>query len=226
MSSRKLLGILVGAVAALGAGAASAADLPATAYKAPPMVAPAFDWTGFYIGANFGYGWGRDTISAFGISGTENMNGVLGGGQVGYNWQTGNWILGIEVDAQGTDQNATTIIPGATGTDSMPWFVTARGRVGYAIAPMWMIYATAGGAWADFKSSLTVGGLGTFSSESSHGGWTAGAGFENAINRQWSWKVEYLHFDTGSFGISFVGLLPANVKMTDDVLRFGANFRF
>jgi outer membrane immunogenic protein len=226
MFTRIITGLVLGAGALFSAGGASAADLPvAPVYKVAPL-APAFDWTGFYIGANFGYGWGRGTITVDGFSGSQNLNGVLGGGQIGYNWQTGNWILGIEVDGQGTDQHATIGAAGVTLTNSIPWFVTARGRIGYAIAPMWMIYATGGGAWADFKSNVAVAGLGSASWETSHGGWSAGVGVEGALTRNWSWKLEYLHFDTGTFNTTLFGIVPASVRLTDDIVRVGGNYRF
>ena len=95
-----------------------AADLPV--YKAPAATyAPAFSWTGFYLGANLGYGWGKasgtSTIAGniFGANGvfpgSSNLNGINGGGQAGYNWQTGPVVLGIEGDFQGSDQKQTTV---------------------------------------------------------------------------------------------------------------------
>ena len=159
---------------------------------------------------------------------------MLGGGQIGYNWQVGNWILGLEADGQGTDQKSSLSVSGLAGgvpvtvtqNDSIPWFVTARGRIGYAIAPMYMIYATGGGAWMDFKSSISATGLGTATWETSHGGWAAGAGIEGAITRNWSWKAEYLHLDTGTFNTTVFGVIPASVRLTDDIGRFGINYRF
>jgi len=193
-----------------------------------------FDWTGFYIGANIGYGWGRADGTTDGLSGSEDLNGVLGGGQIGYNWQVGNWVLGVEADGQGTDQKSSFSVSGlvngvpvtVTQDDSIPWFVTARGRIGYAIAPMYMIYATGGGAWMDFKSTITATGLGSATWETSHGGWAAGAGIEGAITRNWSWKAEYLHLDTGTFNTNVFGVIPASVRLTDDIGRFGINYRF
>jgi outer membrane immunogenic protein len=214
------------AIAALGVTSAAAADLSPVYTKAPPMVAPQFSWTGFYIGANIGYGFGNATASSAGVSGSENLNGVLGGGQIGYNWQFGNWVLGIEGDGQGTDQKASFSAGGVTEDDSMPWFATVRGRIGYAVAPTWMIYGTAGGAWADFKSTLTVPGFGTATWEVTHGGWSAGAGIEGAINQSWSWKAEYLHIDTGTFSTTVFGAIPAQVRLTDDIGRVGINYHF
>ena len=219
------------AVIALGATAASAADLPAPIYtKAPPMVAPVFDWTGFYIGVNIGYGFGSASATAGGVTGSEDLNGVLGGGQIGYNWQQGPWVFGVELDGQGTDQHANfSATAGAvtvTESDNLPWFVTARGRIGYAFAPMWMIYATGGAAVADFRSTLSATGLGSTTWEVTRAGWTAGAGIEGAINRQLSWKLEYLHIDTGTFSTTAFGVVPVNVRLTDDIGRVGLNWRF
>ena len=222
------------AIAALSITSAAAADLSRPVYKAPPAPVAVFDWTGFYIGANIGYGWGRADGTTDGLSGSEDLNGVLGGGQIGYNWQVGNWVLGVEADGQGTDQKSSFSVSGlvngvpvtVTQNDSIPWFVTARGRIGYAIAPMYMIYATGGGAWMDFKSTITATGLGSATWETSHGGWAAGAGIEGAITRNWSWKAEYLHLDTGTFNTNVFGVIPASVRLTDDIGRFGINYRF
>ena len=102
------------ALAALSMGApAMAADLPAApAYKAPPIVAPLYDWTGFYVGLNAGYSWGNSktdlTLTGVPFSGTEHMNGWVAGGQAGYNWQFNrNWLIGIEADIDATGQKDT-----------------------------------------------------------------------------------------------------------------------
>jgi outer membrane immunogenic protein len=215
---------VAGAIAAC-AQAARAADLPVMPTKAPPPVA-LFDWTGFYIGANVGYGWADTHFNVAGVTATDKLRGFVGGGQIGYNQQMGNWVFGIEIDGQGTDQRSITAIPGVSLTDSLPWFMTFRGRVGYTIAPTWMIYATGGGAMVDFKSQLVVAGLGTVTTTTMREGWTAGAGIEAAINRNWSWKVEYLHIDTGTFNTTLFGVVPTTLKVTDDISRFGINYRF
>jgi outer membrane immunogenic protein len=100
----------------LGASSALAADLPARVYtKAPVMVDPGYNWSGFYVGGNVGYSWGRsnDTSSLSNGAGTTlftnagsttNLDGIVGGGQIGYNWQVQNWVWGLEADIQGTDE--------------------------------------------------------------------------------------------------------------------------
>jgi outer membrane immunogenic protein len=225
MSKRKLITLAFAGVL-LGVGAANAADLQrAPVYtKAPPPV-DVFNWTGFYIGANIGYSAGRSNINGFG---STDLNGVVGGGQIGYNWQgpASPFVFGVEIDAQGTGQDASATIGTATLTESLPWFATFRGRVGYAFAPMFMIYATGGAAVVDHKFNLAVTGVGTATSEDTRLGWTAGAGIEGAFARNWSWKVEYLHLDTGTFNTNALGVLPISLRVTDDIGRFGINYRF
>lgn len=222
--------MLAVAATLIGVGGASAADLQrAPVYtKAPPPV-EVFNWTGFYIGANLGYSSGRTDL--FGLE-FADPKGVVGGGQIGYNWQAmgSPWVFGVEIDGQGTgqDDSATVIVPGVgavTATDSLPWFMTFRGRVGYAFAPMFMVYATGGGAVVDHKFQVTAGGLGTASIEDTRLGWTAGVGIEGAFYRNWSWKVEYLHIDTGSFNSNAAGV-PLTWQVTDEIGRFGINYRF
>jgi outer membrane immunogenic protein len=215
-----MTGVALGA-AVFAVTAASAADLPARPMytKAAPAV-ELYNWTGFYIGANVGYSSGHSDF--FGFGGLD-PKGVVGGGQLGYNWQAPGspWIFGFEVDGQGTGQDDTLTVPGASVTESLPWFFTARGRIGYAVTPTVMIYGTGGAAIVDHKLSATVGAL-TASTEESRLGWTAGAGIEGAFNRAWSWKVEYLHLDTNSENIAGLG----TIHVTDEIGRVGINYHF
>ncbi len=203
---KKLLVGVLGVVSM--ATSASAADLPMKAR--PVAVSPAYNWSGFYIGGNVGYGFGRvdETSSStlvaapfsffpppppfppvvipFASSTRTPVDGVIGGGQIGYNWQSSRWVLGIEADIQGTDQNrntststsffGSTPVPGfpvnpafVTGTETetvntrLDWFGTVRGRVGYTTGAtgdlMW--YGTGGYAYGQFKSSVTQSSAGT-----------------------------------------------------------------
>jgi outer membrane immunogenic protein len=230
MPNRKFFALTF-AAALLGAGTAHAADLQrAPIYTKAPPPAAVFNWTGFYIGANIGYSAGHTDAGAIG---TAEPNGVVGGGQIGYNWQgpSSPWVFGVELDGQGTgqDDSASAVFPAPLGTvtasDSLPWFFTARGRIGYAFAPMFMVYATGGAAVVDHKFQVTTG-LGTATSEESRVGWTLGAGIEGAFARNWSWKAEYLHLDTGTFDTTFFGVLPVSLRVTDDIGRVGVNYHF
>lgn len=230
---------LLGFVFACGVGVSvNAADLPA-AYKAPPPAAAPYNWTGFYIGGNLGYGWAHAdataNIAGTITSGSENLNGVLGGGQLGFNWQTGNWVFGLETDVQGTGQRISTsaTVAGvtATETDSIPWFGTTRARAGFAQGS-WLFYATGGVGYGEFKSILALSGAvtGSASTSETRAGWVAGGGIEAAINNsRWSWKVEYLHFDSGtiSSNTTIAGVPVAmSARVTDEIVRGGLNYRF
>ena len=128
-TSKLILSAAVAVSAILGIGAASAADLPARLpAKAPVYVAPAFSWTGFYIGAHAGYHWGSDRASTAAdpvgwtlagaaaidaiTPGTVHPNGFIGGGQIGFNWQVNSIVWGIEADASWMDGTATRAVTG------------------------------------------------------------------------------------------------------------------
>src|SRR5450830_1778524 len=154
--SKQMRHLVIALLAAttLGVGVAAAADLPTKAPMYSP--APVFSWTGFYVGLNAGYGWANTSIT--GVAGSSNLNGFLGGAQIGYNWQGASpLVLGIEAYFQGTGQRRSDTALGITVDQSLPWFGTVRGRIGYAFDRT-MIYATGGLAYADYK--LTVSGFG------------------------------------------------------------------
>jgi outer membrane immunogenic protein len=165
------------ALLAMGAGSASAADLPV---KAPPMVPPVVaTWTGWYIGANAGWigsntgritNVGTDTdgagalapLTANGVvlAPSLNYSGFLGGAQAGYNWQANKWVFGIEGDIDGSSAKVSLVsptftLPGFTSvgygfTREIDWLATFRGRVGILAAPSFLLYGTGG---------LAVGGV-------------------------------------------------------------------
>jgi outer membrane immunogenic protein len=214
----------------VGITAASAADMAPRMYsKAPAPAAIVYEWTGFYIGGNVGYSWGRasntETISntATGaVLATANsrndVNGVIGGGQIGYNWQAQNWLFGLEADIQGSDEKgSTSFLCVACGdgprditsalTQKLNWFGTARGRVGVLVTPTILLYGTGGLAYGEVDTGGSITGptlqapLATVvfpGTSSTRVGWTAGAGVEGRIAGNWSAKLEYLYMDLGT----------------------------
>jgi outer membrane immunogenic protein len=186
---KKILLTTVG-LAALGMAPAIAADLPARTYtKAPAAVAPLYNWTGFYIGAMGGFG--KEDTSDFALS------GGFGGGTAGYNWQTGQFVFGIEADAAGADISSSLVIPGfASAEDKIRALGTVRGRVGVAYE-QFLFYGTGGFAWADERASATALGV-TLTDTKTRTGWTAGAGAEVMFAPHWSVKAEYLYRSFGS----------------------------
>ncbi len=219
------LNLLVLVTGALVSTQAYAADLPykAPSYAPPEIGAPELTWNGFYIGANVGYGW-----ASVGVSGVSNdLNGIIGGGQVGYNWQINNFVLGAEGDfqASGESRSDSASLLGITFTvdQKIPWFATARGRIGYAFGP-WMVYATGGVAWQNYK--LSVSALGTEVSDSATKlGWTAGGGLEWMFLPRWSAKVEYLYMDTGDTSVTLFGA-TFNGRAKNSIARIGVNYHF
>jgi outer membrane immunogenic protein len=209
---RLALGLLLASIA----GAACAADLPApsAAYtKAPAVVSPATNWSGFYIGAMGGYG-SEATSDPLGIK------GGFGGGTVGYNWQSGMFVAGIEADGAFGNISATATSGGITATAKVDALATVRGRVGVAFDQV-LLYGTGGLAIADTKISATDGVV-SLSDSKTQTGWTAGAGVEWMFMPRWSLKAEYLYRSFNSvtlFGVS-TGTLAVNSG------QFGINFHF
>src|SRR5205085_3355908 len=140
-------------------------DLPvAPAYKAPAIAAPlVYNWTGFYIGANVG--WGRARTD------DVNANGVIGGGQIGANWQINNFLLGVETDLQWSDQKKAETVGIVTVTDRVRWFGTTRLRAGVVFDRV-LLFATGGIAYGETRVDATVGAV-TASVSETKTNWTA-----------------------------------------------------
>ncbi|WP_371346909.1 outer membrane protein [Ancylobacter sp. IITR112] len=191
---------------ALMAVPAAAADLsypaPASAAYVP---APVFTWTGFYLGANAGYGWGTADAS-------PDVDGFLGGLQAGYNWQSGGpLVLGVEADIQYADV--------ASSAFTLDYFGTVRARIGYAFDQV-LVYGTGGFAYGG--GSYERLGL---TDDRNHFGWTLGAGAEYALGNNWSVKGEYLYVDLGKETYaSYFG--PRDIGVSTNIVRGGVNYRF
>lgn len=210
---------------------ASAADLPRSVYKAPAMVAPAFSWTGFYIGANVGYGWGDGdgTATVGGLTGpvSGSSSGILGGGQIGYNWQTGPLVFGVEADIQATGIDGSVTGPNfINGKSSVPWFGTIRGRLGYAWDRV-MLYATGGGVYGEgrLKGTSLVNGT-SFDNSATAWTWTVGGGIEYMFMPAWSAKVEYLYTDTPDKVPTAPFTTAINGSVHGNIVRVGVNYHF
>ncbi len=187
---------------------AFAADMPTRGpvYKAAPAAA-LFNWTGFYIGAHGGYGWGD--------FGGFNDDGGFGGGQIGVNYQFApNWVWGVEADIAGSGQKDDFL--GANVKTDL--FGTARLRLGYAVDRT-LVYGTGGLAWASTKFND-----GASSDKQTNIGWTIGAGLEYAFAPNWTAKVEYLYADYGSDTYNVT--VPTNVDLTTNTVKVGVNYLF
>jgi len=253
------------AATALGftlSASAFAADLPSR--KAPPYIPPPPPpvWTGFYGGLNLGGGWaaggGQNSLLPYadprcalspanffilpgGGNTSNNTGGVVGGAQIGYNYQFGNsFLVGVEADFQGTSLTGGNsgnniaayaspllpaggvLVPLATGNGGnigLPWFGTVRGRAGYLVTPTLLVYGTGGFAYGEVTA---------FNFSNTRTGWTAGGGVEWMFHPNWSAKIEYLYTDlsgggaTGGWGWNYGYHRHPQIN----VVRAGVNYHF
>jgi outer membrane immunogenic protein len=196
----------IAAVAALAVAPAQAADL----YRGPAFAAAPFNvynWNGLYVGVNLGYQWGRVTNFV------GEPSGIMGGGQVGYNWHIGSIVLGLEADLQGSGADDTF----AAYKFSNPWFGTVRGRAGYAMNNV-LVYLTGGLAYGGMRIEL-----GGFTESQTHIGWTIGGGVEVGLTPNWSAKAEYLYVELSDRGYVLTGV---NNGLQSSIFRLGVNYRF
>jgi outer membrane immunogenic protein len=194
---------------AVAAGAAVAADLPrgpAPYYSAPAM-SGLCNWSGPYAGLNIGYDWGKVTNTA------GEPSGLMGGGQVGYNWQSGQFVFGGETDIQLSGADDTF----APWKFANPWFGTLRGRAGVAFNNV-LLYATLGLAYGELKGTFL--GLDETKTEV---GWAGGVGAEYGFTPNWSARVEYLYMDLASRSFSITG---TDNGLHANLLRLGVNYHF
>ena len=254
-STFKAIATAAFAVMAVGS-VASAADMAPRYTKAPPPIVEVWTWDKFYVGVNGGYSWGRsDTSGTFynnttGVqlsptqSGIIHLDGWVFGGQVGKNWQFGNWVAGIELDGQWTNEKgssvftcATTpglcngitggpgqgIAPTTTFNQEISWFVTLRPRVGALLNPSTLLYVTGGLAVAGIKTDGVLAGYTAgqaptsvaWSNDQTKFGWVVGAGVEARLGGNWTGKLEGLYMDYGTVSGSPV-LLTSNPPLRFD----------
>ena len=240
--------LLLGAVGLLVLGLAApavAADLPARTYtKAPPPVAAAiYDWSGFYIGANGGWGTSRKcwtNTSVAGIAtipnvseGCHDASGGTAGGQIGYRWQSSAWVFGLEAQGNWADFKGSNISPLLlTNSSKIDAFGLFTGQVGYA----WnnaLLYVKGGGAVTSDKYSGTLPGIPIDSAKETRWGGTVGAGIEYGFAPNWSAALEYDHLFMGKATNTFtITILPSVVTRTDsisqdvDMVTARINYRF
>jgi len=242
-----------------------AADLPVKAPLLTPV--PVYSWTGFYVGVNAGYAWNQDGGSlectnpagvSFGRgcglipSSSLNSSGGFGGGQIGYNWQIGQYLLGVETDFQGANIRGSTSTNGPwpfvglpqlsptsslfTASQNIDWFGTARLRFGYAGFDRTLIYATGGLAYGQVQLQTAV----IFpavsypaSATDTKTGWTVGGGIEYAFTNNVSARVEGLYYDLGDTSIAS-GSVPLinhftrgkDFETQGALARAGLNYKF
>jgi len=233
-------------LASLGIAPALAADLPARTYtKAPPVVAPVYDWSGFYVGLNGGGASSRECYTITSVAGAavvpnsegcHNASGGLVGGQLGYRWQASNWVFGVEAQGdwaslKGSNSSLTAIIPytNQTKIDALGLFT---GQVGYAWNNV-LWYVKGGAAVSDnkYSSFFTASGVVFNQTTETRWGGTVGTGIEIGFAPNWSVAFEYDHLFMGNpnvtFPVSAIAVTRSdNIRQDVDMGTVRINYRF
>jgi outer membrane immunogenic protein len=225
--------------------------------KAPPRAYPVpevSDWTGFYIGVHGGYGWGKAKPDDFDVTDLADTfhnpkpKGGVFGGHAGYNWQTGRFVGGLEVDYsfaklketqsfsgtfedENCDNDCFTDTFSRTLRSKVDALASARARAGFLVTDSLLAYGTAGIGWARSQASATFTDCSecdthTFTAKSNNFGWVAGGGLEYKLTQHILLRGEYLHYDFGSVGYAFQPIVTINAKLNVDVARGGLSFKF
>lgn len=214
---------------------AQAADLRTPMAVKPEPVAPAYNWTGLYVGAHLGYGWGRTTYTDPTLPGWSVLNkpdGVLAGGQVGYNWQSGPLVFGAEADLSWTAIKGTALdvapFAGDRYEDRFGWMATLTGRAGYAVDRT-LFYVKGGAAFADARHEYQwIGTSAVATGDRRRSGWTIGGGVEHAVGPGWSVRLDYGYADFGKRPVDLVEpsyAWVADVSQAVHLVKLGINVR-
>ena len=226
--------IIVGVAMFGTAVSAQAADLAVKApYTKAPALASVYDWTGFYLGVNAGIGLGRDRTQHYEGGSVDSLYlsplGAVGGGQIGYNWQTNSFlgpiVLGVEADIQGADMRDGYVnANGNAFSQKLDWFGTVRGRIGLVTGPT-LSYLTAGYAYGNVNTTGVASGV-PFAFGGGRSGWTWGSGVEAALGGNWTGKIEYLYLDLGDpTGVYAGGGQTIRSELREHIFRVGLNYR-
>lgn len=213
--------------------AALAADMRLPVKAPPPIVSPALNWSGFYIGVMGGYGVSDEISAAIpglpGVTvGSDDLSGGFVGGTIGYNWQApgSQFVFGIEVDGAWSDINYTENLGlGITFEDRIEALGSVTGRLGMAFNTL-LLYAKGGFAWGINEISFT-NGLITLAERETHTGWTVGGGLEFMFAPNWTLKGEYMYVDLGDANYGAALLAPGiDLGVTLHTGKVGVNYKF
>jgi outer membrane immunogenic protein len=236
-------GFLIATSAGFAAAAmpgAQAADMPT---KAPRYIEPAANWSGWYIGAHAGAAWQKSDVTTKSGGDVDvgdyevfipnpnasfSKSGFIGGGQIGYNWQHGNFVFGLEGDISGLSGRASADVLGynaITYSSKIRWLSTVRGRFGLAVGDT-MAYMTAGVAFGGVKNAVDIYDEGTFSNSKTKTGWTVGGGVEHMLSRNWTVGLEGLFVDLGNTKVDTDGLGRFQFANQAIIGRLKLNYKF
>jgi opacity protein-like surface antigen len=210
------------ALAAIGVTVvAHAADIPTKAPPAP-VYAPPYNWSGFYVGANFGGAWTNGSLNIAGNNFHGGITEFIGGGQVGYNFQLGHLLFGVEGDFDGATFSHPTLPTPTPGSVSQHWMSTVAGRIGL-VEDRWLVYAKAGGGWVHSSAILNIPGV-SWSGSNTSSGWLVGAGLEYGFKSHWTIRLEYDFLSLANWASPTVPSIELNRDV--QMVKAGINYKF
>jgi opacity protein-like surface antigen len=211
------------AAAGLLSGSALASDLPTKApvYKAP-IAPPPYDWSGFYVGANFGGGWSNGSLNIPGNNLYGGLTEFIGGVQAGYNFQAGHFLLGVEGDFDWAAFGHPVLPAPTLGDVNQHWISTVAGRLGL-VSDRWLVFAKLGGGWVQSNATLNLAGA-VWNGSSTSGGWLVGGGVEYGFKPHWTVKLEYDYLALSNWASATVPAVPLNRDL--QMVKAGINYKF
>jgi opacity protein-like surface antigen len=214
--------VFLGSVALIAIGmsvAANAADMPV---KALPLPEPVYNWSGPYVGANFGGAWTSGNLNIPNNNFYGGLTEFIAGVEAGYNFQAGHFLFGAEGDFDGATFGHPALTTPTLGSVSQNWIGTLAGRVGI-VEDRWLLYAKGGGGWVHSNAILNFPGV-SWTGSNTSSGWLAGVGVEYGFKSHWTLKLEYDYLALSNWTSPTLPLIQLNRDL--QMVKFGANYKF
>jgi opacity protein-like surface antigen len=204
---------------AIGVSVAAAADMPV---KAPPLPEPLYNWSGAYMGANFGGAWSSGNLNIPNNNFYGGLTEFIAGVQAGYNIQAGHFLFGVEGDFDGATFGHPALPAPTLGSVSQDWIGTIAGRAGI-VEDRWLVYGKLGGGWVHNNAVLNFPGV-SWSGSNTSSGWLAGVGLEYGFKSHWTVRLEYDFLGISNWTSATLPSIQLNRDL--QMVKAGINYKF
>ena len=191
--------------------------------RVKPIAAPSYNWSGFYVGANFGGAWTNGSLNIPGNNLYGGTTEFIGGFQGGYNFQAGHLLLGVEGEFDWASFNHPALSAPTLGSVSHRWMSTVAGRVGL-VNDRWLVFAKLGGGWARSDATVNIPGSPSWSGSSTNSGWLIGGGIEYGFKAHWTVKLEYDYLALSGWNSPTAPVVALNRDV--QMVKAGINYKF
>jgi opacity protein-like surface antigen len=209
-------------IALIAVGVSVAANAADMAVKAPPVPEPPYNWSGPYVGANFGGAWTSGSLNIPNNNFYGGLTEFIGGVQAGYNFQAGHFLFGVEGDFDGATFGHPALPTPTLGVVSQDWIGTIAGRVGI-VADRWLVYGKVGGGWVHSNATLNFPGA-SWSGSNTSPGWLVGVGLEYGFKSHWTVRLEYDFLALSNW--MSPTLAPIQLNRDVQMVKAGINYKF